>query len=253
MKKGVKDVRKSINQRKKMRGTAGKNSTKQILSSSLPQEEEKHGYFPVFTDDSGPSKPSDGRITGFAIKGVLSAMLFLSTALLFQTDSELLSAPKEWTANTLTEEFPFASVNQWYQETFGAPMAISSSQSPDQGEALAFPVNGSVSETFQVNGTGIKLAPEQETAVSALQGGVVTFAGNDQETGKTVVVQHADNSETVYGNLSSIDVHLYQFINRGQKLGIFTPDTNNKNVYFAIEKNNSYVDPVQVIQVDDSE
>ncbi|HLR62601.1 MAG TPA: M23 family metallopeptidase [Lentibacillus sp.] len=253
MNKGVKKVRKSINQRKKMRGTAGEKNTTQIMPSSFPQEEEKHGYFPIFTDDGRASKSSNGRITGFAIKGVLSAMLFLSTALLFQTDSELLSAPKEWTVNTLTEEFPFASVNQWYQETFGAPMALSSSPSADEGEALAFPVSGSVSETFQANGTGIKLAPEQETAVSAMQGGVVTFAGNNHETGKTVIVQHPDNSETVYGNLSSIDVHMYQFINRGQQLGIFSPGRDNKNVYFAIEKNNSYVDPVQVIEVDDAE
>src|SRR5699024_2326739 len=190
-------------------------------------------------------------ITGFAVKATLSAMLFLTAAVLFQTDSELLSGPKEWAANNLTEEFPFARVNQWYQETFGAPMALSS-QSSDDGQALALPVNGSVSESFQANGTGIMLAPEKETDVSALQGGVVTFAGNDRELGKTVIVQHADNSETVYGNLSSIDVHLYQFIDSGQKLGIFSPDANNKSVYFAIEQNDTYVDPVQVIQVDET-
>ncbi|GGJ84095.1 stage IV sporulation protein FA [Lentibacillus kapialis] len=253
MDKGVKKVRKSIDQRKKMRGATSEKSTKQILPSSFPQEEEKHGYFPVFTDDNGPAKLGSERITRFAVKGILSTMLFLSAAFLMQSDSELLSTPKKWTTSTLTEEFPFASVNQWYQKTFGEPMALSSSQSSDAQEALALPVNGTVSETFQANGKGIKLAPGEKTDVSSLQRGVVTFAGNDHETGKTVIVQHADNSETVYGNLSSIDVHLYQFIDRGQKLGIFSPNTDNKNVYFAIEKNNSYVDPVQVIQVDDAE
>ncbi|TFJ93991.1 M23 family metallopeptidase [Lentibacillus salicampi] len=251
MDKGIKKVRKSINQRKKVRGTAsGQNATKQMLSSSFPQEEEKHGYSPVFTDDTGLSKRKSVRITGLTIKGILSAMLFFAAALLFQTDSELLSEPKKWTTNTLTEEFPFARVNQWYQESFGAPMALSS-QSSDKGQALALPVSATVSESFQANGTGIMLSPENETDVSALKGGVVTFSGNDQEHGKTVIVQHADNSKTVYGNLSSIDVHLYQFIDNGQKVGLFNPDAEHKNVYFAIEQNNSYVDPVQVIQVDD--
>ncbi|SFA68974.1 stage IV sporulation protein FA [Lentibacillus halodurans] len=252
MNKGVKKVRKSINQRKKMRGIASEQtSAKRIMPSSFPQEEEKHGYFPVFTDHTVSSKHSNRRISGFAVKGILSAMLFFAAALLFQTDSELFTEPKKWTANALTEEFPFARVNQWYQETFGTPMALSS-QSADDGQALAFPVNGTVSESFQANGKGIMLTPEEETDVSALQGGVVTFAGNDQELGKTVIVQHADNSETVYGNLSSIDVHLYQFVDSSQKLGVFSPDADNKNVYFAIEQNDSYVDPVQVIQVDDT-
>ncbi|QKY69577.1 M23 family metallopeptidase [Lentibacillus sp. CBA3610] len=253
MNKGVKKVRKSINQRKKMRGiTSEQTSPKRIMPSSFPQEEEKHGYFPVFTDHTDSAKRTNRRISGAAVKGILSIMLFFGAGLLFQTDSDLFSEPKTWTANALTEEFPFARVNQWYQDTFGAPMALSSDSGED-GQALAFPVNGTVSETFQANGTGIMLAPEEESDVSALQGGVVTFAGNDTETGKTVIVQHPDNSETVYGNLSSVDVHLYQFIDSGQKLGVFTPDDENKNVYFAIEQDNDYVDPVQVIQVDDSQ
>ncbi|SFD58064.1 stage IV sporulation protein FA [Lentibacillus persicus] len=252
MNKGVKKVRKSINQRKKERSIpSSRQSGKQIVPPPFPQEEEKHGYFPVFTDDNFSAKGLNQRVTGFAVKGMLSVMLFFAAALLFQSDSDLLAGPKTWAASTLTEEFPFARVNQWYQETFGAPMAVSSG-SGEAGKTLAFPVNGAVSETFQANGKGIMLAPEKESQVAALQEGVVTFAGKMKETGNTVIVQHADNSETVYGNLSSIDVHLYQFIDNGQKLGMFTPDKESKNVYFAIEQNDAYVDPVQVIQVDDN-
>ncbi|MFD2759551.1 peptidoglycan DD-metalloendopeptidase family protein [Lentibacillus juripiscarius] len=256
MSKGVNKVRKSINRRKKLRGvTSDERTSSQVLTSSLPQEEEKHGYFPVFTDSS-PSAPKNKsrHVSGFVLKGMLSAVLFFAAALLFESDTSLLSEPKQWTENALTEEFPFARVNQWYQETFGAPMALSSSDSQDGGaeEALAFPVSGSVSETFQANGTGVMLSPEGETNVSALQGGVVVFAGNDREMGKKVIVQHADNSKTIYGKLSSIDVHLYQFIDDGQSLGTFKPGSDNKNVYFAIEQNDAYIDPVQVIKVDDA-
>ncbi|MFD1362926.1 peptidoglycan DD-metalloendopeptidase family protein [Lentibacillus salinarum] len=252
MSKGIRKVRKSINQRKKMRElSSGQTTSKRIMPSSFPQEEEKHGYFPVFTDDAPSSKQTSRQMSGFVIKGMLSVMLFFAVALLWQTDSELFAGTKKWTATAFTEEFPFARINLWYQETFGEPMAISS-QSTDEGQAMALPVNGAVSESFQANGTGVMLAPEDDTDVSALQGGVVTFAGNDREVGKTVIVQHADDSETVYGNLSSIDVHLYQFIDSGQKLGRFTPDADNQNVYFAIEKDNTYIDPVQVIQVDDT-
>ncbi|WP_164668482.1 M23 family metallopeptidase [Virgibacillus doumboii] len=254
MNKGIKKVRKSINQRKKLRGLNSKETTSKQFWPSFPQEEEKHGYFPTFTDSTVQSKDRSKRISGFAVKGILSVMLFLGAALLFQSEAELVSKPKEWTGNALTEEFPFASVNQWYQETFGAPMGLSPNQDSDTGDGqpLALPVSGDVSETFQTNGTGIMISPESATGVTALRDGVVIFAGNDRETDRTVIVQHADNSKTVYGHLSSIDVHLYQFVDGNQKLGDFEPTAENDTVYFAIEKNNSYVDPVQVIKVDDS-
>lgn len=254
MDKGIKKVRKSINQRKKMRGMNPKDTHSKQIMPSFPQEEEKHGYFPIFTDNTGTSKNTSQRISGFAVKGILSVMLFFGTALLFQTDAELLIGPKKWTGNALTEEFPFASVNQWYQETFGAPMALTPNQSKDKDEeqSLVLPVSGSVSESFQANGTGIMIEPEKASNVSSLRGGVVIFAGNDRETNKTVIVQHADSSKTVYGYLSSIDVHLYQFVDKNQMLGKIEPSTENEMVYFAIEKENKYVDPVQVIKVDDS-
>src|SRR5699024_12750286 len=79
----------------------------------------------------------------------------------------------------------------------------------------------------------------------------VTFAGNDRKTNKTVVIQHADNSTTTYGYLQSIDVHLYQSIQSNQRLGTFVSTQENRHLYFSIEKDNQYIDPVQVIQVDD--
>ncbi|MUV39503.1 Stage IV sporulation protein FA [Lentibacillus sp. JNUCC-1] len=106
-------------------------------------------------------------------------------------------------------------------------------------------------ETFQTHGSGILIAPEDTTKVSALKSGVIIFAGNDRKTGKTIVVQHADNSLSTYGYLSSIDVHVYQSVQAQEHLGVFEPKTNMENLYFAIEKDNKPIDPVQVIQVDD--
>lgn len=253
MSKGIKKVRKSINERKKTRGLhTGETSSKQTWTS-FPQEEEKHGYFPTFSDSPIETSDSNKRISGFAVKGILSVMLFLGVTLLFQSEAELVSKPKGWTSNALTEEFPFASVNQWYKDTFGEPMGLSPDQDSDvgDGQSLALPVIGDVSESFQANGTGIMISPDSAAGVSALRDGVVIFAGNDKETNRTVVVQHADNSKTVYGNLSSVDVHLYQFVDGNQKLGNFTPTAEHSTVYFAIEKDDLFVDPVQVIKVND--
>ncbi|MFD1038616.1 peptidoglycan DD-metalloendopeptidase family protein [Virgibacillus byunsanensis] len=252
MNKGVKKVRKSIVQRKKLRGLNTKEAyTKQITPSFL-QEEEKHGYFPSFSDGPLPSKDKSSLVSGLMVKGVLAVILFLGVALLFQTNSSLLTEPREWTSTALTEEFPFARVNYWYQETFGSPLAFTPKNPvAEDNQLLALPVSGSVTESFQANGTGIMIATEEPSRVSVLREGVVIFAGNDRETNKTVVVQHPDGSKSTYGYLNSVDVHLYQFVGSNQQIGGFSPSTESQSFYFAIQKDKQYLDPVKVIQVDD--
>ncbi|HLR40297.1 MAG TPA: M23 family metallopeptidase [Virgibacillus sp.] len=253
MSKKIKKVRKSIEQRKRMRGLPSQEVSGKQLIEALPQDEEKHGYFPDFSDVPLKSNHKSKLVSGFMLKGMLSVMLFFGVALLWQTNTALLQQPKGWASNALTEDFPFARVNQWYQETFGAPLAFSPEHTEmASGEPIALPVSGSVTESFQANGTGVMISPADQAAVAALNDGVVVFSGNDRETNKTVIVQHADGSKTTYGYLSSIDVHLYQFITSGQQLGQFTPTEENETVYFSIEKDKEYVDPVQVIKVDDN-
>lgn len=252
MDKGVKKVRESIMKRKKQREVIGKRRSIHP-ASYLPQDEEKHGYFPSFTESPLASRKQEERImTGYVIKGMLSIMLFFGVAFILSTDNPLFNKPKEWTNDALTEEFPFARVNQWYQTTFGSPLAFTPQTTTAIGDANnVLPVMGNVKETFQVNGTGIMIAPDEPTPVAAWRDGFVIFAGNDRETNKTVIIQHPDRSKSTYGFLSSIDVHLYQPVTNNQKIGTFQPADSNETVFFSIEKNDEYIDPVQVIKVDD--
>ncbi|MEN1970477.1 M23 family metallopeptidase [Lentibacillus sp. N15] len=260
MSERVKQVRKSIEQRKKNQRTL---STKGLehkkISPVFPQEEEKHGYYPTLPDGLGSShKANRGKwVSGMMLKGILAVILFFGTALIYQTDSEAFQKPVKWTTTALTKEFPFAKANQWYQETFGEPLALAPEDKTSENhseavEALALPVNGTVEESFQVNGSGIMIAPKDSAEVAVLREGVVVFAGNDRKTDKTVIVQHTDGSTSTYGYLDSIDVHLYQHVTDHQTLGEFEPDETNKTVFFAIEKDNQYMDPVQVIKVNDT-
>ncbi|WP_087971802.1 M23 family metallopeptidase [Oceanobacillus rekensis] len=254
MDKDIRKIRKSIEQRKKDRGVNPvKGSIKQPLPP-FPEIEEKHGYYPVFEGSGKPRERNKKKaVTGIVVKGVLSVMLFLGTALIWQTDSDFLHKPKEWTSQVLTNEFPFAKVNVWYKETFGQPLSLSpnSIAQLDHNQEIALPVTGNITETFQANGTGIMISPGDTANVSSIREGVVIFAGNDKITNKTVTVQHSDGSVSNYGNLSTIDVHLYQFISGNQLLGSFVPSVENETVYFSITKDNDYIDPVQVIPVDE--
>lgn len=261
MNKKIKDIRKSIEQRKKnQRMPNTKEPQTQKINPIFPQEEEKHGYYPVLPDSTteqiGSARGSK-LIPKVLVKGILAFLLFFGAGLLYRTDYVGMHKPTEWTTSVLTKEFPFAKVNQWYQQAFGEPLGFSSQETaeeenPQDEQALALPVNGEVEESFQANGSGIRIAPQQTTDVSVLREGVVLFAGDDRETDKTVVVQHSDGSTSTYGNLNSLDVHVYQHVEAQQKLGEFVPDDTNEMVFFSIEKDDEYIDPVQVIKVDDA-
>ncbi|TXL68091.1 M23 family metallopeptidase [Cerasibacillus terrae] len=256
MNNGVNKIRKSINKRKSLRKLHTPEEKQIDLKhiSPLPQDEEKHGGYNMYPDVPVMKMESNSNTSGFVLKGFLSIVLFLGSAFIYQTESEQFSSMKRWTSAALQNEFPFAKANEWYQETFGNPFFLSHDADVSVSEnntSPALPINGNVEETFQKNGTGVLIGSESTTNVAALQKGIVIFAGNDPKTKKTVTVQHSDGSNTTYGFLSSIDVHLYQSIQENQQIGEFQPTEKSQHVYFAIEKDNQYVDPLQVIQVDD--
>lgn len=249
MEREIRRVRKKIEQRKKERNYQ---QTKLEQDNSIfHNTEEKHGYPPEITGYEW--KGSKDFVSQFMMKAILAGILFFSTALLMSSNDGVLMKPKEFANQLFGNEFPFAKVNVWYQEVFGSPLAFSprTDYQPGNEQEVVMPVSGNIVETFQVNGEGVKISPGEEVDVVAHQEGVVVFAGRYGDTGKTITVQHADGTYSSYGNLSDMDVHLYQYVTANQRLGMFTPSETSDAVYFSLEKDNTFLDPVQVIEVDD--
>lgn len=253
MNKGIKKVRESIKKRKRSRGHLYQTKTFRNEPSIFPKEEEKHGYLIDVPDYESTDQPIKLFKAPVLIKGMLSLALFFGLSFLLDSDFDILSKPKTWAERAVTEEFPFARVYHWYHQAFGNPLAFHPKEqiAGQDHDFISLPVNGQVIETFQMNGTGILIEPEQTETVNVWNGGIIIFAGNKKDTGQTIVVQHPDLSKTTYGHLSSIDVHLYQYVSSGQKIGVFNPTETSRSVYFSIERDDEYLDPVQVIQVDD--
>lgn len=251
MKREIKKVRKAIERRKKERHIP--RSTMHQEHNIFHQAEEKHGYPPEMNGYIARGKDGKEIFTGFVMKAILAGILFFSIAILMNANHSILSKPQEIVAQLLRNEFPFAKVNVWYQEVFGSPLTFSPDANfrPQEAQEVVLPVHGDIVETFQVNGKGVKISPGEEVDVVAHHEGVVVFAGRFPETGKTIVVQHSDGTNSSYGHLSDIHVHMYQYVTANQRIGTFTPSETNDAVYFSLEKDNTYIDPVEVMEVDD--
>lgn len=269
----IKKVRQSIMQRKKKRdrdmtskGIEHKEPEMKVqeeviatnLADLIPQEEEKHGFVaPVQTSVTKQDKEGNEKKTrissAFIAKGMLSCCLFTGMFMLVKSETESTARVKHWATNAFSENFQFAKANAWYQNKFGAPLALLPKNPDEQKEAepQTLPVAGIISESFEANGQGVKITAEKPSDVNAMKKGVVVFAGNNKKTGRTIIVQHEDGSKSIYGNLSKLDVHLYQYVGQNQKIAQFSPKGKEKSVYYSVERNKQYVDPAPVSKVDE--
>lgn len=252
MQRKIRQVRRSIKRRRENKQIL-KNKTSYRAVDPLITEHDQHGDVQLFPAYAPLQKSKRRKFSLTFLKGIIAFLLFAMSFIIFKTNIVNLTEPKEWFEKQLTKEFPFATVNAWYNDRFGRPLAFNPQFNTNlpEFERQALPVIGEVSEPFHLNGEGIKISSDVATPVKAWEDGIVIFSGNDRSTKKTVTIQHADHSETSYGFLSTIDVHLYQYIAAGQVIGMFHPEEGQKEIYFSIEKDDSFIDPAQVIYVDE--
>ena len=111
---------------------------------------------------------------------------------------------------------------------------------------------GKILEDFGENGQRITIETGKGAMVEAMNGGLVLEIGEKEGFGQTVVIQHPDKRKSWYGNLSSVNVTLYQYIEKGTVVGKATDyeDGTNSSFFFAIKEGDDFVDPIQVIQFD---
>ncbi|MGP4074543.1 peptidoglycan DD-metalloendopeptidase family protein [Halobacillus sp. K22] len=255
VRKDIEHVRKNISERKKKKVQGSHTLPNKPFVP--PQDEEMHGYPPLVTNNDYERKqpiPEFRKGTSrLGLQLFFAVLLFAAVAIGKQTDIAFLNGPEEWVTSQLQEDFPFAKVTAWYSERFGEPLQVVAPKKSSTQEGIAMPVNGTVTTSFQNDGKGIVLTTANNSEVKAVREGTVIFAGNDKDTQKTVIVQHEDGSKSIYGYLSSIDVHLYEHVQAQRNVGsVKSEDGESAEFFFAIEKDEQYLDPVEAIKVDES-
>ncbi|MDZ5470821.1 M23 family metallopeptidase (plasmid) [Bacillus sp. 31A1R] len=259
------DIRRRIEKRKRERERLAGNSSrprtvnyKQMLWA---EEEEKHGFDRISSYEGGPDEGAHPlfRKEIFLFKVLASACLFLVIAIIFRNEGESLNSVRNFVTSSMEKDFQFAAISDWYEDQFGKPLALlpftkdkEAEEEPQLTQQYALPASGKILEEFGSNGQRITIETAKGSPVEAMNEGFVRFTGSKEGFGKTVIVQHADKSETWYGNLDSIDVTLYEFIEKGNSVGKASDgaDGTKGTFYFAIKKGDDFIDPIQVIQFD---
>ncbi|MDD5166205.1 MAG: M23 family metallopeptidase [Candidatus Omnitrophica bacterium] len=97
---------------------------------------------------------------------------------------------------------------------------------------------------------GLDLFAELGTPVLASRSGLVVAATQNNGMGKYVIIQHSNNTRTIYGHLSKINARRDQFIRQGQVIGYVgkTGNANNRDIlphlHFEVKKDGVPQDPL---------
>lgn len=195
----------------------------------------------------------------FLFRAMAAVCLFLLIAILFKTSAPQLDGVKQFVHQSYQQELQFAAIANWYEDQFGRPLAlVPINQQVAQGDpneqlemAYALPATGVIRENFEENGRGILIETGMDAEVEAVRGGYVIAVGEgeDKSLGKTVVVEHYDGTESLYGMLDKIEVNMYDHIKAGYKIGTVSTNEDAKKgiFYFALKKDENYIDPSEVL------
>jgi stage IV sporulation protein FA len=255
------EIRKRIAKRKRQQREQSPTNTHKPTSMFWAEDEERYGFEKFTSYEAGPDEGNHPLFNKemFIFKILASICLFLIVAILFRNENPAFAKVRNVVQYTMETDFQFAVVSDWYESQFGKPLVLlpfmdgkKSEVGKNQvdGPHYALPASGRIVEGFAENGQGIIIETGKDATVEALNEGLVLFAGVKEGYGNTVVVQHSDDTETWYGNLTSIDVPPYKFIEKGTKLGLATTSTDGTKAsfYLAVKKENHFIDPIQVIQ-----
>lgn len=215
------------------------------------------------------TEPSNGSwLHSLRNKLMLSIIVFAAVWGIYQVDSTITLKARAWIAQALTEDMDFNAVAVWYEQTFqGAPSFIpifnhqpESATKVNSSTVLYSPVKGTIVAPFTKELKGIRIAPTAEkgasTVVKAFEAGQVKQVSIGSG-GVTIVIQHANNTSSVYSGLQAADVKVNDWVQGGERIGVLTaaPQTQTEaesspELYFSIQHEDTYMDPTELISFD---
>ena len=79
---------------------------------------------------------------------------------------------------------------------------------------------------------GVELEVASNYLVPNLESGMVIFVGEKENLGKTVIIEQVNGVEVWYSNLSSININIYDYVEKGSLIG----EVSDQKLYLTFKK-----------------
>ena len=167
----------------------------------------------------------------FINKMFISILITLITLIIVKRDPSLKSAIKDKIFNS---NFSFAKINKWYKEKFGSILPIDNIIPENTVSVFDEKLKYKSDSLYK---DGVKLTVEDNYIIPFIQSGIVIFIGEKENYGKTIIIQQVDGIDVWYGNISDVNVKLYDYVEKGNVLG----NCNNNMLYLVFQKEGKYL------------
>lgn len=187
----------------------------------------KHQNFQTTLPQKNKSKAPINQI----FTHVLIAVIFVLISTIYIEWSE--SNKEMYKKHVFETSLSFTNINSWYEKVFGSSLPIDL-----QNNTIS--VNNTTMDFNEITKyqDGVSVSVAKDSAITALNSGIVVFIGEKENYGNVVIVQGIDGVDIWYGNITNVNLSLYDYVEKNGILG----SANATEIYFVIQKDNNYLD-----------
>lgn len=135
--------------------------------------------------------------------------------------------------NVYEKNIKFTKAKELYQKYFGNILSIDKivkEEEPVFNEKLTY----SEKSTYK---DGVVLSVTKNYMVPVLESGIVIFMGEKEGYGNTVIVEQIDGIDVFYSNITTTDIKMYDYLEKGQLLG----EAKSDKLYLIFQKDGKYL------------
>lgn len=129
------------------------------------------------------------------------------------------------------DNFSFAQIENWYNKYIGG---IFSSNDDEVTQVFSGTIPYTSLEPYY---DGVRLKVSSGSVVESLLSGIIVSIEETEHYGNTIVVEQVDGVSVWYGNVDVSDVKLYDYVEKGQILGM----SRSEELYLVLMKDGAYL------------
>lgn len=166
----------------------------------------------------------------FISKCLIVIILLLSTLILIKNNASLKNNIIKY---VYEDNLEFTKLKSIYEKYFGKILSvdkIAPSEEKVFNEKISY-------EKANVYKDGVALNVDKGYMVPTLEAGIVVFIGEKEGYGNTVIIEQVDGVDVWYSNISTSNIKMYDYIEKGKLLG----EVNGEKLYMVFQKEGKYL------------
>ena len=167
---------------------------------------------------------------------LISVIVLISTLIYIKIDNRNKLYVKDY---VFTDNIEFTKINNWYQNNIGKIIPQTKTTSE-----MVFSTDDIKKNNYEKYLDGVKIDDNKGNPVSTLYGGIVVFIGEKEGYNNTLIIQGNDGIDYWYGNITNINVNLYDYLEKDTIIG----EAKDDYIYLVLESNGKYLDYDEYLQ-----